>query len=253
MPHRGSFIRSVDPPLFNEDWLASPSGNWVLIMQGDGNLVMYPGRSVPVGGTAVFSTGSGGGPPQPYFAALHSDGNLVVYNGRPDSGSTVRYNAETYAGDGEYFLAVQDDGNAVIRRGRPEAPGDVTWVSGTDDALYKSLRWVFTSSRPLSLGAEGKGFVVWSGYAANPWHHPPVRTGDHWSQQQGNGVWEIRITRGSSHGRDCIRNAIADYREGRPTWINWLYAGQSHNEREQRWYGSVSRRAIHIAMRYFNR
>jgi hypothetical protein len=105
--------------LYEKGRLTSPSGNYVLIMQEDGNLVLYRGECAnnPSPSCAVWDSrthrerGS-------YYLAMQEDGNLVVYRGRPpDNPSNAIWDSHTFRSIGNYFLAVQDDGNVVIYEG----------------------------------------------------------------------------------------------------------------------------------------
>lgn len=101
-----------------DERLVAPNGRSFMIMQGDGNLVVYEvhrGRNIPV--WASNTPGSGG-----TVAALQTDGNLVVYRG---DGHPVW--ASHTAGQGEVHLRMQDDGNAVVYR----VGGGPVWASGT--------------------------------------------------------------------------------------------------------------------------
>jgi len=72
-----------------------------LILQGDGNLVLYsPTR-------ALWATGTDG--KQVAFLAMQGDGNLVLY----DKNINPLWNSRT-AGYGALRLAVQQDGNLVL-------------------------------------------------------------------------------------------------------------------------------------------
>lgn len=80
----------------------SPNRQYRLIMQTDGNLVLYG----PNGATWATSSTIGGGD---RLMVMQCDGNLVVYNGASQplwySGTNGHYGA---------WLALQDDGNLVI-------------------------------------------------------------------------------------------------------------------------------------------
>ncbi|ACU53870.1 Curculin domain protein (mannose-binding) lectin [Acidimicrobium ferrooxidans DSM 10331] len=87
------------------DYLLSSSGQYQLIMQGDGNFVLYNLYN----GQALWATGteehSGA------YAVFQNDGNLVVYfNG------TALWDSHTYTYSG-LTLTMQNDGNAVIYQG----------------------------------------------------------------------------------------------------------------------------------------
>jgi hypothetical protein len=84
------------------DRLESPNRAYRLVMQGDGNLVLYQGSSA-LWSTATSTAGS--------RAVMQGDGNLVVY-----SGSTAKWSSGTAGNPGAY-LAVQDDGNLVMYKG----------------------------------------------------------------------------------------------------------------------------------------
>ncbi len=96
------------------DARASCDGRFVLIMQHDGNLVLYQGQE-PLWHTATFDTGA-------TSAVMQRDGNLVVY----DDAGTAMWAAGTHGNDGSAAI-VQDDGNLVIYAsdGRP------LWASDT--------------------------------------------------------------------------------------------------------------------------
>jgi len=94
--------------------LASCNGEYTLIMQSDGNLVLYQGS------TALWASGTvGSGADE---AIMQGDGNFVVYTG---SGTPVW--ASNTAGDTGAYLDVQDDGNVVIYG----ASGSALWSTGT--------------------------------------------------------------------------------------------------------------------------
>jgi hypothetical protein len=76
------------------------AGPYVLIMQGDGNLVEYNG-SAP-----LWATNTAGQPGN--WAIMQTDGNLVVYSAQ----SQVRWSSGTY-GYGGADLALQTDANVV--------------------------------------------------------------------------------------------------------------------------------------------
>lgn len=92
--------------------LTNCKGNVTLVMQGDGNLVVYgpPGAlwSSNTAGTAGDS------------ADMQGDGNFVVY-----AGSTPLWSSNTAGYPGAY-LVVQDDGNVVVYLG-----STALWSTGT--------------------------------------------------------------------------------------------------------------------------
>jgi subtilisin family serine protease len=80
----------------------SANGQYKLVMQPDGNLVLYDGANKPVWHTAT------GGKPGKYLV-LQDDGNLVLYS---DTGAAL-WQTHT-EGKAATLLAVQDDGNVVL-------------------------------------------------------------------------------------------------------------------------------------------
>ncbi len=94
--------------------LVSTNGLYELIMQSDGNLVLY--KYTGVGGWAAYwSTGTGGDGSS--FLAMQPDGNLVVYK---YSGG-VTWNSGTY-GYGAAWLNMQNDGNLVVYLNNTNVP-----------------------------------------------------------------------------------------------------------------------------------
>jgi surface antigen len=98
--------------------LVSPNGTMHLMMQSDGNLVLYaPGMS------ARWSTGTSGHPGA--WAQFNPDGNFVVYGpGAVPLWSTMGSGGGLQGGQ---FLQVQDDGNLV----QYTANIGVAWTSNT--------------------------------------------------------------------------------------------------------------------------
>jgi len=101
--------------------LISPSGQYELIMQSDGNLVLYyvaSSKAYPLWAThTVGNTGD--------HVVLQTDGNLVVYS----SGGTGLWYANSYGNPGA-TLALQDDGNLVIY----STTSTAVWATNTTGA-----------------------------------------------------------------------------------------------------------------------
>ncbi|MCQ4082297.1 hypothetical protein NGB36_17210 [Streptomyces sp. RB6PN25] len=97
-----------------------------LVMQPDGNLVMYRKRD----GAAIWASGTSHHPGA--YAEMQTDGNLVVYaaGGGPGKGGAL-WATGTSGHSGAYAL-MQDDGNFVVYRGGGgPGTGGALWASGT--------------------------------------------------------------------------------------------------------------------------
>jgi hypothetical protein len=106
----GSVLASGSKLLTGE-YLLSPDHAYKLVMQGDGNLVLYHEGSAV---WATYTSGSGN------YLAMQGEGNLVVYNG-----GTALWNTATWGFAGAY-LALQDDGNLVVYQ-----DGHAIWTYGS--------------------------------------------------------------------------------------------------------------------------
>jgi hypothetical protein len=95
--------------------LTSHDGRFTLVMQGDGNLVLYG-----PGGRYRWDTGTWGR--QVEHAVMRSDGNLVLSG----PGGAAVWDSKTNGNAGAHVI-VQDDGNLVIYR----ANGSAAWASNT--------------------------------------------------------------------------------------------------------------------------
>jgi hypothetical protein len=83
--------------------LYSPSEQYQLIMQTDGNLVVYEN------GSAIWNTGTEGTGSSNYLI-MQTDGNLVVYT----SANKAVWNSGTEGTGSSNYLAMQNDGNLVV-------------------------------------------------------------------------------------------------------------------------------------------
>ncbi|VWC89405.1 peptidase S53 [Burkholderia contaminans] len=134
----------------------SASGNHALLMQEDGNLVLYNTTN----GAAVWNTGTYGNPGA--YAVFQTDGNFVVYS----ANGAALWNSATYGQSGSQYLSVQDDGNMVIYRlfvpafaTATDTPGNV--VSATGPAVWKG-GVVLSSGQSLTSG-NGANVLVMQG------------------------------------------------------------------------------------------
>jgi LysM repeat protein len=103
--------------------LTSSNGKYTLIMQGDGNLVLYTESNTPVWATRTQGKGA-------VRASLQDDGNLVLYTKEVERRFRRDVPVAVWAShtSGENVrLILQDDRNLVIYT----ADGRALWTSGT--------------------------------------------------------------------------------------------------------------------------
>lgn len=102
--------------------LRSDNGLYVLVMQGDGNLVLYEGLATPPW-RPVWATNTWNLPPalRPVRADMQQDGNFVLYS---TTGPQWASGTHMYAGS---RLILQDDRNLVIY----DANNTPRWASNT--------------------------------------------------------------------------------------------------------------------------
>ena len=94
--------------------LRSPNGNVMLVMQSDGNAVVYDRTN----NRAIWSTGTNGRGTQPYRLVYQDDRNFVLYDGNNSALWSTRTN-----GQSSRVIRMQDDGNLVIYDGFPDSAG----------------------------------------------------------------------------------------------------------------------------------
>ena len=109
-------LNSNDSLAPNES-LRSANSRFTLVLQDDGNLVLYESDSQP-----VWATGTDGQAVS--RATMQPDGNLVLYS----SGGDATWASETDGNDGAYLL-LQDDRNLVIY----SQAGSPVWASNTSE------------------------------------------------------------------------------------------------------------------------
>ena len=100
--------------LGQNEHVTSCDGRFELVMQGDGNLVLYEGAS------ALWNTGTEGR--GGVRAAMQDDGNFVVYDA---ANHPVWADMASFGHPGAH-LAVQDDGNVVVYEG-----AQALWATNT--------------------------------------------------------------------------------------------------------------------------
>ena len=111
-------IPSVAPQAFilnTCQGVKSSDGNFILVMQSDGNLVIYNMTSK----TATWASGSNTSK-GPYTFAFAKNGNLIVYNGL---GTIIWQSGKTFSNNDTGMLLLQPDGNLVVYIGTPTISG----------------------------------------------------------------------------------------------------------------------------------
>jgi len=110
----------VEPTGGFQPGMVSRSGDFILRMQADGNLVVYDARALNVYMAALWSSRTNG--QRVDRCIMQADGNLVLYNG-----STAVWASNTNGYPGAYAI-LQDDGNFVIY----STDGQHRWASNTN-------------------------------------------------------------------------------------------------------------------------
>ena len=131
--------------------IGSPWDSHYLMMQSDGNLVVYTRSNQPIWATMTFWPGS--------WAVMQTDGNLVVYSPA---------NRPVWSSDTNQFpnssLAMQNDGNLVVY-----APGNRPIWSSVEYNKYLNAR---TWGASQAISAWGVGtfntdiYIPWSRWPA---------------------------------------------------------------------------------------
>jgi hypothetical protein len=110
----GSFGLRPNEILSVGDSRPSIDGRFLLVYQGDGNLVLYDD------GAALWASNTNG--TSPNFVVMQGDGNLVIY----DANGTPVWASNTSGHPGAYLI-VQRDGNVVVYQG-----GYAQWATNTN-------------------------------------------------------------------------------------------------------------------------
>ena len=125
MANKGSSL-ATGAYLATNDYLVSANGLYFVIMQSDGNLVIYKGSDPAHQGAFVWNSGVAPGIGE-YFVIMQSDGNLVIYKGSdPAHQGAFVWNSGKAPGAGVYGATMQSDGNLVVTTGTG-VPPTVLW------------------------------------------------------------------------------------------------------------------------------
>lgn len=122
-----------------EDYLWSENHQHKLLMQGDGNLVVYTRA-----GKATWASGVSSG----RRVVMQDDGNLVIYDG-----NTAKWASDT-AGHSGAYLVLQDDGTLQVISG-----GSVLWSSGGGPAGPYNAGIIASAARFADGAAGGQCLV----------------------------------------------------------------------------------------------
>lgn len=138
-------------------FLQSSSQRYRLVLQGDGNLVLYDDQAR----AAIWATNSQGSPPRELV--MQGDGNLVMY----DNNGAVRLASNTNGNPGAR-LVLQNDGNLVIyttdnrpiwdrsRLTPPPAPSTSTCIEEIAIGASVSATWASTCTSAHRSGSYAR-------------------------------------------------------------------------------------------------
>ena len=122
--------------LATNEYLVSPNGVFFVIMQGDGNLVVYRGAGPNDHHGALWASDKVA-PAGDFYAIMQADGNLVVYKGTgPNDNRGALWASGTVLPTGDFFANMQDDGNFVVYKGTgPADSHGPVWASNKMDPV----------------------------------------------------------------------------------------------------------------------
>jgi hypothetical protein len=141
--------------LNQEEFIVSPNGRYILVMQGDGNLVMYSK------GRALWSSGTNRN--NGAYLGIQGDGNMVIYK---SDRRTPIWSTGT-VGDASK-LVVQDDGNIVAYNNK----GNARWASNTVLSV-PDLKYVGSDSLTTGVWMTAGQYI-----RSNDWRYIVVMQGD---------------------------------------------------------------------------
>lgn len=94
--------------------LYSQDGTYWLVMQSDGNLVLYSKLWPATTWSAIWSSGTWGRPANSTYLVMQTDGNLVLYTYLFPAPAAVAIWSTNTAGNPGATLRLQNDGNLVV-------------------------------------------------------------------------------------------------------------------------------------------
>jgi surface antigen len=110
----GSDVLTANETLWAGQYILSQNVLYLMVMQGDGNLVLYGGGMRPLWSSGTAGSGAN-------RVVMQGDGNLVIYT----PSNRAVWNSRT-AGKGSSSFYIQNDGNAAVYNS-----SGPTWTSGT--------------------------------------------------------------------------------------------------------------------------
>lgn len=187
---------SVGQTMYGNQYIVSGNVKYALLMQGDGNLVLYSGQS------ALWASNTSGNPGA--YLTAQSDGNVVIYS----SNHTALWATNT-TGQNLSYLQVQDDGNIVAYNTSILS----IWSSGTggnppltyvgsdrlyDGAILNGSQYFRSSDGRYAALMQGDGnylvygpgyHVLWStGKGGNPGSYLNLQTDSNIVEYSSNGT-----------------------------------------------------------------
>jgi hypothetical protein len=175
----------------------SQNGAYTLIMQSDGNAVLYKGRTA-LWGTMTNRKAS--------TLVMQRDGNLVVISGR-----TPVWSSGTH-GSTNAFLAVQNDSNLVIYNARKKAVWHRNMVIGVLYAgrVLKPGQALYSYNRVYRVQMQGDGNLVLVKYGKTPlWSTRTISKGAFAVMQtDGNFVVYSATKKALWHSKTIRRGAV---------------------------------------------
>ena len=149
-----SATRSANANLTTGGQIRSALGTYTLVVQGDGNLVIYPSNCFDSPGCAAFWNSGTAGPVGSHYLAMQSDGNLVMYRGTPSTpGAVPIWASGPTTAVGAFHAVVGDDGNLVVNRGSPSDNRGAFWSRFT--GYFGLVNDAFASR--INLGSASSG------------------------------------------------------------------------------------------------
>jgi hypothetical protein len=158
------------------DFLISPNGLFVGVLEPNGSFAIYWNQLDQVGGVQTAFAGqpaahiwhSPGDNPGPHFMVMQTDGNLCIYRG----GGFQNNDGATWASDsnrpggGPYAATLSDDGMLRVMSGAQEiwkseagvVMGDeVVCVSGINYGAEKAPTFALSAKPPTGMGSPSQG------------------------------------------------------------------------------------------------